>query len=726
MVFFQVLIEHATLKLNRPFTYRYEGPLHPVPGIRVLIPFRQSQVVGYVIAVDERCPEGLTVDKVLSVIKVIDHAPLLTEELMTLSQTLANQLLVSHIGLLQSMLPKTLKPSSTSLKGPKTAYETSVSIAEGSHEGLTLKQREFLQLFEGQKQIAVRDIKQKSILKTLLEKGVLIPIKQETYRLKFDGMLPKESLVLTAPQQEAVETILKGSEATYLLHGVTGSGKTEVYVQLVKQMLARGKSAIIIVPEIALTPRMVAYFYGHFGQQVAVLHSELTSGEKYDEYRRISEGKARVVIGARSAIFAPLSTIGLIVVDEEHAESYKQDHPPFYHARDIALLRCEYHRAKLVLGSATPSLESFARGLKKVYRLVELKQRIFQQEQPSTAIVDMSDPGQFSSESPLFSKRLIAAIRDRIANHEQIILLLNRRGFAASMVCRHCGFTPRCQTCKIPLTYHQKNAVLKCHYCDHIEEIPSVCPECNGRYFIKTGFGTQRVEDDVLKIFPGVKTARLDTDTTQLRNSVGKTLAAFEKGEVDILIGTQMVAKGHDFENVTLVGVVLADIGLSIPSYRSSERTFQLLSQVIGRTGRGRKKGEAIIQTFNPNHFAITCGAKQDYLSFFSEEMRQRKLGGYPPYRFVVSIELGAKEEPFLAELATSVSDVILEKKLPNLDVIGPQTPYVAWQQGWFKRRIILKYKSYGDIAETMKEIYGLFALKHNVQFAINFDPYDI
>jgi primosomal protein N' (replication factor Y) len=509
------------------------------------------------------------------------------------------------------------------------------------------------------------------------------------------------------------------------LLGVTGSGKTEVYLSLSKEFLSQGKSVIILVPEISLTPMMTEFFLKRFDNKVAILHSELTPAEKYDEYRKIASGEIKIVVGARSAIFAPLKDLGLIILDEEHVESYKQDSLPFYHAREVALMRSEITGCKVLLGSATPSLETRARADKGIYQLLRLDHRINNRELPKTTIVNMLDYHNIDRDSYIFSHKLRKSISEVLAKKQQVILLLNRRGFSTSVSCRKCGKVFKCPDCGIALTYHKNSNLLKCHHCDHVELMSDTCPECGSKYLMKTGFGTERIEDEVHRLFPEARTIRLDSDSAKIRTKISKLVTAFANKEADILIGTQMIAKGHNFPDVTLVGVVLADIGLNMPSYRSSERVFQLITQAIGRSGRKDKVGEAIIQTYAPSHFAITLAAKQDFERFYVKEMGFRKIQKQPPYLYLCSVNLASKNEELVVRTIYQISETLKEKLKDHAIILGPVSPYIAYEGHSYKRSLLLKFKKPDIVRPVLEDILKTLINKTQISININFDPYD-
>ncbi|MBP5725718.1 MAG: primosomal protein N', partial [Clostridia bacterium] len=441
---------------------------------------------------------------------------------------------------------------------------------------------------------------------------------------------------LTPGQEEALEEILpclKGKGGRFLLHGVTGSGKTEVFMAAVRNALNYGKSAIILVPEIALTPQMVSWFRGRFGPVAAVIHSRLSPGERFDEWRRIRRGDARVIIGARSAVFAPARDLGLIVVDEEHESTYLNDHHPQYDAREVARKRCDRENATLVLASATPSILSFARARRGDYMLLEMPRRVMNRPLPEVEIIDMREELENGNRTVL-SGALRKALKDCTVRGEQAMLLMNRRGYNSFVSCRTCGYVVKCPNCDISMTYHMgsDDGLLRCHYCGQVMKPPEVCPECGGKYIRYFGAGTQKVEEEVHKLLPGVATVRMDYDTTGGKDGHGRILEEFRSGRARILIGTQMIAKGLDFPNVTLVGVLNADASLNMPDFRAAERTFQLITQVAGRAGRADAPGRVVVQNYDPEHYGITCAAAQDYRAFYTREAASRRLALYPPF----------------------------------------------------------------------------------------------
>ncbi|APG68988.1 primosomal protein N' [Lactobacillus delbrueckii subsp. lactis] len=545
-------------------------------------------------------------------------------------------------------------------------------------------------------------------LKTAVSKKWLQEKDQEKYRRPTKPVAPSRPLDLNDEQAAALSRVsqdIKGRVSqTFLLEGVTGSGKTEVYLQAISQALALGRAALMLVPEISLTPQMVKQVQARFGQQVAVLHSALSEGERYDEWRRIRRGQAQVVVGARSAVFAPLDNLGLIIIDEEHEGSYKQDNNPRYHARDVAIWRSRYHHCPLILGSATPSLASRARAQKGVYQLLRLKKRAKSQPLPGVDLLDLKHV-QFAGSQFDISCPLAEAIQKRLEKKEQVILLLNRRGFANFMLCRNCGFVLKCPNCDLSLTMHKDTWTMQCHYCGYQEAVPEICPNCRDRQIRFLGTGTQKVQEELAELFPQAKILRMDVDTTRRKGSYDKILTSFGQGEADILLGTQMIAKGLDFPNVTLVGVINADTGLWLPDYNASERTFELLTQVAGRAGRADKEGQVMIQTYNPDHYAIHLAQKQDYELFYAKEMQVRHAGDYPPYFYTVLVSVSAKNEQNAAREAFKIKRQLQRELRAPTIILGPAPATISRLKSQYYYQILVKYKREKHLNELLHQI---------------------
>ena len=730
MQIINVLIEYANRALDRPFSYFYAGPKKLKKGIRVLVNFNHRDIVGYVIDVKETNKNIAEIEEesgyhIAEISQIIDEEPLLNAELLGLLDEVSAYYLAPKISVLQTMLPPSLSPRKSALKAPKIAYDQYLEVIDDNEDNLTNKQIELLRFIKLEGRVLKRDIKSVSVVEKLLNANRIQIVKEEKRRLKIPDYNYQEPPQLTADQIAVINEFNQTDDLVYLLEGVTGSGKTEVYLSLSEQVLKAGKSVLMLVPEISLTPMMVEYFLHRFKDNVAILHSELTPAEKYDEYRKISRGDCHIVVGVRSAIFAPLENIGLIILDEEHTESYKQDTLPYYHAREVAIIRARNNHAKVLLASATPSLESRARGQKGVYHMLYLSKRINNQKLPTTKIVNMLDYHNIDRDSYIFSHALRNALHTILAKNEQAILLINRRGFSTHVTCRNCGHVFKCPTCGIALTYHKMDNMLKCHHCDYVEPLKETCPECGSKYLIKTGFGTEKIEEEVNRLFPLAKTLRLDSDSAKNKSKIPETIEAFRKHEADILIGTQMIAKGHDFPNVTLVGIVLADIGLSMPSFRSNERAFELITQAIGRSGRKDKEGIAIVQTYLPSHYAITYAARQDYELFYRKEMEMRKLQFYPPYAYLASITIRGKNEDAVITQTYRIVDYLNQEFSEEEQILGPTTPYIPVEMGLHVRSILIKYRRPDKAHQILEKVVALFGGNSQFELFINIDPYN-
>ncbi|CAM3068992.1 primosomal protein N' [Enterococcus faecalis] len=596
-------------------------------------------------------------------------------------------------------------------------FEQLEEIRLGLRKGAKKKEQllYYLQRLGTEKVTAVKEMKELGFSTALLNEaaknGWLTFVEKEAYRDPFANQTFEKTtaLSLNAEQQVAVETILQSVQEqqsqTYLLEGITGSGKTEVYLQVIAEVLNQGKTAIMLVPEISLTPQMVQHFKSRFGEHVAVMHSGLSQGEKYDEWRKIERGEAEVVVGARSAIFAPIENIGVIIIDEEHEASYKQEETPRYHARDLAIWRSEYHHCPVVLGSATPSLESRARAQKNVYQRLRLTRRANQAATlPTIDVVDMRQEVENGNVSS-FSMSLQEKLQERLEKNEQSVLLLNRRGYSSFVMCRDCGYVLPCPNCDISLTLHMDSKTMKCHYCGHEERIPYRCPNCGQDKIRYYGTGTQKVEEELQTLLPDSRILRMDVDTTRRKGAHEKILRTFGEGQADILLGTQMIAKGLDFPNVTLVGVLNADTALNLPDFRSSERTFQLLTQVSGRAGRAEKPGEVIIQSFNPEHYAIQLAKAQDYEDFYTKEMYIRHRGDYPPYYFTVQITASHPEENEAAKQMFQIATKLKQGLSPQAILLGPTPNAIMRVNNRYFYQVIIKYKQEPMLQPLLKEI---------------------
>ncbi|MDF0725238.1 primosomal protein N' [Cytobacillus sp. S13-E01] len=600
------------------------------------------------------------------------------------------------------------------------------------------KQKEVLNyMIENPQKVAVKQLLENisandSSIKSLVDKGVLKETKLEVYRDPFEDKTFKQTsaLKLTEEQTAAITPILKSVNAlhhdVFLMYGVTGSGKTEVYMQAIDSVLKQGREGIVLVPEISLTPQMVNRFKGRFGSQVAVLHSGLSTGEKYDEWRKIHRKEVRLVVGARSAIFAPFENLGIIIIDEEHETSYKQEDNPRYHARDVAIQRGKFHKCPIVLGSATPTLESFARASKKVYKLLTLKKRMNDRDLPKVEVIDMREELRNGNRS-MFSALLFEKIQEKLDKREQSVLFLNKRGYSSFVMCRDCGYVMNCPHCDISLTYHRSNQRLKCHYCGYEEHLPSVCPECNSDYIRFFGTGTQKVEEELAKIFPEARVIRMDVDTTSRKGAHEKLLTEFGEGRADILLGTQMIAKGLDFPNVTLVGVLTADTMLHLPDFRASEKTFQLLTQVSGRAGRHELPGEVVIQTYTPEHYSVTLASKHDFDHFYLDEMRVRKAHAYPPFYFLTLVTVSHPELTKVVAITEKITAHLRNQLSASAIILGPVASPIPRINDRYRYQCMVKYKLEPNLTSILKKIverYQQDISKNQLTLSIDLNPY--
>ncbi|HAC6006525.1 TPA_asm: primosomal protein N' [Listeria monocytogenes] len=569
----------------------------------------------------------------------------------------------------------------------------------------------FFQAFEGN-EITAAELKKQAettdaTIKKLVDLGMLSIQEKIISRDPYENhqFEKSESLQLLPDQQTACKKITAATgQETFLIHGVTGSGKTEIYLQTIEAKLKEGKEAIVLVPEISLTPQMVERFKSRFGSEVAVLHSALSSGEKYDEWRKIERKEARVVVGARSAVFAPFENLGIIIIDEEHEASYKQEDNPRYHARDVAIWRATKYQCPVVLGSATPSLESFARAKKGVYTLIELPSRVNDRAMPEVSVVDMREELRKENRTE-FSTELLEKIKDRIAKKEQTVLMLNRRGYSSFVMCRDCGYVVECPNCDISLTYHQSSNQMKCHYCGHEERVPQKCPSCEGEHIRYFGTGTQKVEESLTKLIPEARVIRMDVDTTRTKGTHEKLLKSFRNHEADILLGTQMIAKGLDFPDITLVGVLNADTMLHLPDFRASERTFQLLTQVSGRAGRHERTGEVIVQSYNPEHYSIEFAKKHDFIGFYNHEMQLRKMGSYPPFYYLTMINVSDENEMKAIRTIQEMAQFLRGKLGPDAVILGPVPSTITRIKNKYRYQCIIKYKIEPNLKKELKTL---------------------
>lgn len=716
-MYINVLTEIKNKKLDKTFTYKVPFSLENkiAIGKRVLIPFNHLTLEGYIVSLTNEAPLNPK-----EILEVLDEEPVLTEEMLILGKFLHEKTLSSLTSCYDAMLPKALKAkkgtninikkqSYLSLKMP---YEEALKIAQNE------KQKEIILAFKEQEEILKKEISliSSSAMNTLLKKDVLQETYKEKYRYEIKNSKATEK-TLNEEQQRVYEKIKQAfhTNKTYLLHGVTGSGKTEVYIKLIKDVLKEGKTALVLVPEISLTPQLIERFTGVFQTNIAVLHSGLSDAEKYDEWRKILKEEVSIVIGARSASFAPLKNIGIFILDEEHSESYKQENNPRYHALDIILKRSEIHHAPVVLGSATPSLSTMARAHKKVFEYTYLSKRAKDSVLPEVYLVDMAEENKKSH--PIISRLLENKITEKIEKKEQVMILLNRRGYSTTLTCSNCGFTYRCPNCQITLTYHKKINQLRCHYCGYTKYLDALCPNCHEKSLSDYGMGTEKLEEYLKKKYPLARLLRMDRDTTSKKGEHEKIIKDFQEGKYDILLGTQMISKGLDFPNVTLVGILNADASLNIPDYKSNENTFALLSQTCGRAGRGQHKGEVIIQTFNPDNYIMQCVSKNDYFSFYKYEMNIRKTLKYPPFYYLAILTFKNKDYQKTYTEAKKAKEY-LEKYLDESYILlGPTAANVLLINKVYHFEITIKYKNKEALIPLLKELYLYISVQLDIDF---------
>ena len=726
MYIVKVLVEHPVHSLDTTFDYLHLEPL--LNGVRVRITFNKKSIIGYVENVESTPYTKEELEKRAGfkyhyIDEVIDEEPLLNEELTQLAFQLSKMTLSPRISALCAMLPTQLKPSSSQGVGIKM-----IKVVELVRDGFTQtkKQQECFEFIKNNNLCSLADIPySKSVVDALVKQELVAYKMLEQYRIPKSKELSDDKIIeLTDDQQNIVSSILSKRERTSLIHGVTGSGKTEVYLALAKEMLKQNKTVMMLVPEISLTPMMVDIFKRRFQDDVAVLHSRLSQGEKYDEYRRIKRGEVKIVVGARSAVFAPLENIGLIILDEEHDPSYKQDSKPRYLTSQIARMRAKTHHAHVVLGSATPSLESYSRAMKGIYDLYTLDKRINKKPLPKVEVVDMIEEMKMKNYS-LFSHSMRNKIQETIDKGEQVILLLNKRGYSTYVRCLECGEVIKCPHCDVTLTYHKDDNRLKCHYCEYQIPYENHCPKCRSKKMKAFGYGTQKIEEDIQKSFRGAKVIRYDVDTTKNQNGHLKLLEKFRNKEANILLGTQMIAKGLDFEDVTFVGVLNADISLNVPDFRSNERTFQLLCQVSGRSGRGRKQGSVIIQTYNPTHYAIETASRHDYHSFYKQEMLYRKKLNYPPFCHMVSLIIQSKDEQYVHTVSEDIKKY-LNSHTSKAQILGPAKSAIYKMQNIYRERILVKFVDSEEIYSALESVSEYYNKRNHgkVNVVCDFNPY--
>ncbi len=728
------------LALDRLFTYAVPEALEKklAIGQLLLVPFGHREVRGFALEIEDdpsatsntQTLKHSNTSFVLKPVKaIVDETPFFTATLLKLVRQISAYTAAPLESVLHAALPAAvLKPG---MRARELIFVEPVVPSPSPAPTLTKHQQwlvdQVVRLDGGWLQPLCRELKTTAAtLRALAAKGLLVVEPRQKRRDPLSGrrVLPSKPLPLNDEQARALAVMtqpLSDGGGTILLHGITGSGKTEVYLQAIAAELAADRGAIVMVPEIALTPQTVQRFVSRFGNRIAVLHSALSDGERYDEWHRIRSGEARVVIGPRSAVFAPVQRLGLIVVDEEHETSYKQDETPRYHARDVAVLRGALEGARVVLGSATPSLESWMNVHRGKYTLASMTRRAGAGTLPHVLLVDMD---QAANRGKIFSQELLEAIKVRLERSEQTILFLNRRGYSRSVTCASCQHVLTCPDCSVPYTYHQADNCCRCHICGGWIPVPRVCPECKSPELTYRGIGTQRAEAALKACFKGARVLRMDADSTSRRHSHDDILGAFRRHEADILLGTQMIAKGLDFPNVTLVGVLNADSSLNMPDFRAAERTYQLLSQVAGRAGRAELPGDAIIQTYDVTSSAIQAAAKGDYAAFAAEELAERKACGFPPFCHLAAINLRSKEPKLVADWSDMMAKSLM--KVPGL-LVGEAVPSALEKaEGWYRWQILLRAPKASTIVKAWRWINVARPAPAALRLVLDVDAYSL
>lgn len=713
----EVIINSDAIEIDRPFTYKVKEELLDIieVGHRVKVPFGVKNKPTEAFVLGLKCEGIENVKKIKYISSILDDIPILTRDDLRLIDFLRENYLCKYIDAIRTIIPSGLS------KGIKNKKKT-VIVFNKELDGMFKDKDNYVKIVnlikekngELTKSEIINDYSLSSYsLNKLIENGYLLTEDRVVYRYNTRSYIEESKNVLNDEQKNAFNKILNSDKKGFLLKGVTGSGKTEVYMNLVGETLKEGKSAIVLVPEISLTPQMIERFKGRFGKNVALFHSKLSQGERFDEWYRIKKGEARLVVGARSAIFLPLDNLGIIIIDEEHENTYKSEQNPKYSTKEVAKFLSEIKGCKYILGSATPSIETYYEALNGKLELVEIKNRVSNRPLPQMEIVDMREELK-SRNLSLLSRSLYNEMKETLERKEQIILFLNRRGFSSFVSCRSCGYVFKCPECDLSMTYH-KNGYLICHYCGRAQREQKVCPECGSKYVKFFGAGTQRVEEEVKKYFPKARVMRMDVDTTRSKDSHENIYNAFKSGEGDILIGTQMVSKGLDFKNVTLVGVLAADISLNIPDYRSSERTYQIITQVAGRAGRGEKKGKVVIQTYTPNSLSLQYAIENNYNDLYNEEIKVRKIMNYPPFSTIFLINSISKDEGKLKEFMNKVGESLrkLLDSREDIQILGPVPCIITKLKDNYRWQITIKGNLDNNLKLKIKDI--LYELNKSV-----------
>lgn len=704
----EVIINSEALEIDRPFTYKVPEEFNNEIKIGqiVKVPFGKGNKTSEGFILNLKNDDNIKF-KTKNIAAILVKDPVIDEDDINLIEFLREKTLCKYIDAFRLLIPVGI------MKGAKAKKKKVIVLKNEDLSNIKnpdgyKKIVEFFKTNLG-KYTKSELINEHSIsqykLNKLIENEVLSIEEENVFRYN-DRVYNKDSAkTLTIEQENIIREYINSDDKMFLLKGVTGSGKTEVYMNLVERVLLEGKSAIILVPEIALTPQMIERFKGRFGVNVALFHSKLSDGERFDEWFRVKEGKAKVIVGARSAIFLPAKNLGLIIIDEEHENTYKSEQNPKYQTKEVAEYLSELKGCKVILGSATPSIETYYRALTGEMKLLELNSRVDNKAMPPMKVIDMRNELKGGNKS-LFSRELFIAIQERLKRKEQIILFLNRRGFSTFVSCRSCGYVFKCDECDISMTYH-KNGLLICHYCGKTKREPRECPKCHSKYVKFFGAGTQRVEEEVKKYFNNARILRMDVDTTRDKHSYERIYNTFKNGEADILIGTQMVSKGLDFKNVTLVGILAADMSINIPDYRAAERTFQIITQVAGRAGRGDKQGEVLIQTYTPEHYSLQYAVNYDYEGFYEKEFTVRAMMKYPPFGKLLLINGTSKKEDLLKNFMHKITMMIkpLVENCLDIEILGPIPCMISKVKENYRWQIVIKGEFDSYFSKNIKEI---------------------
>lgn len=704
----EVIINSEALEIDRPFTYKVPEEFNNEIKIGqiVKVPFGKGNKTSEGFILNLKNDDNIKF-KTKNIAAILVKDPVIDEDDINLIEFLREKTLCKYIDAFRLLIPVGI------MKGAKAKKKKVIVLKNEDLSNIKnpdgyKKIIEFFKTNSG-KYTKSELINEHSIsqykLNKLIENEVLSIEEESVFRYN-DRVYNKDSAkTLTIEQENIIREYINSDDKMFLLKGVTGSGKTEVYMKLVERVLLEGKSAIILVPEIALTPQMIERFKGRFGVNVALFHSKLSDGERFDEWFRVKEGKSKVIVGARSAIFLPAKNLGLIIIDEEHENTYKSEQNPKYQTKEVAEYLSELKGCKVILGSATPSIETYYRALTGEMKLLELNSRVDNKPMPPMKVIDMRNELKGGNKS-LFSRELFIAIQERLKRKEQIILFLNRRGFSTFVSCRSCGYVFKCDECDISMTYH-KNGLLICHYCGKTKREPRECPKCHSKYVKFFGAGTQRVEEEVKKYFNNAGILRMDVDTTRDKHSYERIYNTFKNGEADILIGTQMVSKGLDFKNVTLVGILAADMSINIPDYRAAERTFQIITQVAGRAGRGDKQGEVLIQTYTPQHYSLQYAVNYDYEGFYEKEFTVRAMMKYPPFGKLLLINGTSKKEELLKNFMHKITMMIkpLVESCLDIEILGPIPCMISKVKENYRWQIVIKGEFDSYFSKNIKEI---------------------